>query len=259
MPSLSTVRRSRRRRRHRRPPASPAEPTPSVDAARRGPPRRQHPTDRPAVRETGRSSPSSRAPPLALGRRRRVVLLVAMFVHGLVTNPGWDWPTFAASSPPRRSPGRRDDPPAHRPRHGARLRPGARARLDAAVDQPVPADVAWAYIWAFRSIPLIVQLLFWFNLAYLYQELSVGIPFGPAFVQLRAPTTSFGALGAAVLGLALHQAAYAAEIVRGGILSVDEGQLRGGRGARHPAAPAARDGSCCRRRCARSCRTPPTR
>jgi polar amino acid transport system permease protein len=32
-------------------------------------------------------------------------------------------------------------------------------------------------------------------------------------------------MGAAVLGLALHQAAYAAEIIRGGIIAVDGGQL----------------------------------
>jgi polar amino acid transport system permease protein len=84
--------------------------------------------------------------------------------------------------------------------------------------------VSWGYIWAFRSIPLIVQLLFWFNIAYLYQELSLGIPFGPEFVHFST-NNLFGALGAAVLGLALHQAAYAAEIIRGGIISVDAGQL----------------------------------
>ena len=84
--------------------------------------------------------------------------------------------------------------------------------------------VAWGYIWAFRSIPLIVQLLFWFNIAYLYQELSLGIPFGPEFVHFTT-NNLFGPLGAAVLGLALHQAAYAAEIIRGGIISVDAGQV----------------------------------
>ena len=33
---------------------------------------------------------------------------------------------------------------------------------------PLLRSVAWGYIWVFRSVPLIVQLLFWFNLAYLY-------------------------------------------------------------------------------------------
>ena len=84
--------------------------------------------------------------------------------------------------------------------------------------------VAFGYIWAFRSIPLIVQLLFWFNLAYLYKRLDFGIPFGPGFFSFDTMGL-VGAMGAAVLGLALHQAAYAAEIVRGGVLAVDGGQL----------------------------------
>ncbi|WP_405636548.1 amino acid ABC transporter permease [Streptomyces sp. NBC_00056] len=84
--------------------------------------------------------------------------------------------------------------------------------------------VAFGYIWAFRSIPLIVQLLFWFNLAYLYKELQFGIPFGPGFLSFDTMGL-VGAMSAAVLGLALHQAAYAAEIVRGGVLAVDSGQL----------------------------------
>jgi polar amino acid transport system permease protein len=91
-------------------------------------------------------------------------------------------------------------------------------------DSPFLRAVSFAYIWAFRSIPLIVQLLFWFNLAYLYKELQFGIPFGPGFFSFDTMGL-VGAMSAAVLGLALHQAAYAAEIVRGGVLAVDSGQL----------------------------------
>ncbi|MFL1378015.1 MULTISPECIES: amino acid ABC transporter permease [unclassified Nocardiopsis] len=85
------------------------------------------------------------------------------------------------------------------------------------------ASVSWTYVWAFRSIPLIVQLLFWYNLAILYDRLSFGIPFGPAFVSFRTMEL-ISPMAAAVLGLALHQAAYSAEIVRSGILAVDQGQ-----------------------------------
>nr|BFE49500.1 hypothetical protein GCM10017745_29270 [Saccharothrix mutabilis subsp. capreolus] len=85
------------------------------------------------------------------------------------------------------------------------------------------SGVSWAYTWAFRSIPLIVQLLFWFNISYLYAELHVGIPFGPAFFGVETKDL-ISPMGAAVLGLGLHQAAYAAEIVRSGIISVDHGQ-----------------------------------
>jgi polar amino acid transport system permease protein len=85
------------------------------------------------------------------------------------------------------------------------------------------SSVAWGYVWLFRSVPLILQLLFWYNLALLYPRLSVGVPFGPEFFDFGTMDL-IGPLTAAVLGLALHQAAYAAEIVRGGLLSVDHGQ-----------------------------------
>jgi len=85
--------------------------------------------------------------------------------------------------------------------------------------------VSWGYVWAFRSIPLIVQIIFWFNISYLYPKLGVGIPFGPVFFTI--PTVDlFSPLGAAVIGLTLHQAAYSAEIIRSGVLAVDAGQLQ---------------------------------
>ena len=78
--------------------------------------------------------------------------------------------------------------------------------------------VRWTYIWVIRS----VQLLFWANLGYLYDTLQIGIPFGPG---VSFPTISLlSSLGAAILGLALHEAAYAGEIIRAGLLSVDHGQ-----------------------------------
>lgn len=88
---------------------------------------------------------------------------------------------------------------------------------------PVLRVVSWSYIWLFRSVPLIVVLLFVNNLGALYPRLSIGIPFGPEFA--RADTTellSFTVI--AVVGLSLCEAAYAAEVVRGGILAVDAGQ-----------------------------------
>lgn len=89
---------------------------------------------------------------------------------------------------------------------------------------PLLRAVSWGYVWIFRSIPLIVLLLFLANVTALYSSLSLGIPFGPAFVRFNASDVlSFFAV--AVLGLSLNEAAYAAEIVRSGILSVDQGQL----------------------------------
>lgn len=79
------------------------------------------------------------------------------------------------------------------------------------------------YVWFFRATPLLVQLLFWFNLAALYPEVSIGIPFGPPIVSAPADQL-INIWTAALLGLSLHQAAYTAEIVRAGIVSVDPGQ-----------------------------------
>jgi polar amino acid transport system permease protein len=89
--------------------------------------------------------------------------------------------------------------------------------------QPVLRAIAWAYVWLFRSIPLLVQLLVWFNIGYLYPKLSFGIPWGPTFVEVQANKV-MTALIAALLGLILHETAYATEIIRGGLLSVDAGQ-----------------------------------
>ena len=88
---------------------------------------------------------------------------------------------------------------------------------------PLMSWTAAGYLWLFRGTPVITQLLFWFYLAALFPRLGLGIPFGPTFVSfdtnsLIAPFT------AALLGLGLNEAAYMAEIVRSGILSVDHGQ-----------------------------------
>ncbi|MGX7823850.1 amino acid ABC transporter permease [Actinokineospora sp. 24-640] len=89
---------------------------------------------------------------------------------------------------------------------------------------PLASGVASGYIWLFRGTPLITQLIFWFFIGALYPRLGLGVPFGgPEFVSwdTNMLITQFTA---ALLGLGLNEAAYMAEIVRGGIQSVDEGQ-----------------------------------
>jgi polar amino acid transport system permease protein len=88
---------------------------------------------------------------------------------------------------------------------------------------PVLRTLSRGYIWIFRSTPILVQLLFWFNIGALYPRLGLGIPFGPEFFTIRT-VNLFGAGLTALIGLTLHESAYAAEVVRGGILSVDAGQ-----------------------------------
>ncbi|MEU6188765.1 amino acid ABC transporter permease [Nocardia sp. NPDC047038] len=184
------------------------------------------PTGTPAPAETGTT------PTVAKTRHpwRWVIsavalILLAQFVHGLATNPGWDWPTFARyiTAESVLSALRVTlELTAWGTALGFLL--GTALAIARLSNNPVLRVIAWVYIWAFRSIPLIVQLLFWFNIAYLYRTLSVGIPFGPALFTFEVNGVISG-FTAAVIGLALHQAAYSAEIIRAGFISVDAGQL----------------------------------
>ncbi len=88
---------------------------------------------------------------------------------------------------------------------------------------PLVSGASWVYIWFFRGTPLLVQILFWFNIAALYPRFAIGIPLGPQLthVDLTSLITPFIA---GMLALGLNEAAYMAEIVRAGMISVDEGQ-----------------------------------
>lgn len=153
-----------------------------------------------------------------------VLLLVAMFVHGLLTNPNYHWDVVGTYL------------------FDARIVAGVGwtllltvgsmlvgivlAVLAAIMRQgtnPILRGVATAYIWFFRGTPIYTQLVFWGLLSVLYPTLSIGIPFGPAFVTFETSVV-FNAAVAALLGLGLNEGAYLAEIVRGGLNSVDKGQ-----------------------------------
>lgn len=88
--------------------------------------------------------------------------------------------------------------------------------------------LAWVYSWVFRSVPALVQLILWFNLAYLIPSISLGIPFGPTLFEARTNDLISPFL-AAVLGLGLGEAAYKSEIIRAGLMSVDKGQREAAR------------------------------
>ncbi|MFF2364366.1 amino acid ABC transporter permease [Streptomyces sp. NPDC058122] len=153
-----------------------------------------------------------------------VLVLVAQIAHGLVTNPFYQWDRFQYWF----------------------LRPtildgllitlevafysailgllgGVLLALARLSRSPVLRAVSWVYTWLFRSVPLIVVLLFLYNFSALYQTLSVGVPFGPAFFTFDESRLATD-MAVAVIGLSLNEAAYASEVVRGGILSVDQGQ-----------------------------------
>ena len=88
---------------------------------------------------------------------------------------------------------------------------------------PLVSGGSWLYIWFFRGTPVLVQLIFWYYIAALYPKISLGIPFGPSFVHPDA-NSLIKPFTASILGLGLNEGAYMAEIVRAGIISVDEGQ-----------------------------------
>lgn len=88
--------------------------------------------------------------------------------------------------------------------------------------------LAWVYSWVFRAVPALVQLILWFNLAYLLPTISFGLPFGPTFFEART-NDLITPFVAAVLGLGLCEAAYKGEIIRAGFLSVDKGQREAAR------------------------------
>jgi polar amino acid transport system permease protein len=88
---------------------------------------------------------------------------------------------------------------------------------------PILSSSAWVYIWVFRGTPVLVQLVIWANLGSLYRQISLGVPFGPEWFTFDTRNLVPNVV-AALLGLGLNEAAYMSEIIRAGILSVDEGQ-----------------------------------
>lgn len=90
---------------------------------------------------------------------------------------------------------------------------------------PVLAWISWSFTWFFRGTPLVVQLVFWGYLGSMYRDLGFGIPGDPSLQLHIASTNSvITPFVAALLGLGLNEAAYASEIVRAGVISVDTGQ-----------------------------------
>jgi His/Glu/Gln/Arg/opine family amino acid ABC transporter permease subunit len=177
-----------------------------------------------------------------------VLVLLAMAVNALITNPAWDWPVVGEYL-----------------FHPSVLTAvlftlqltalgivlgfllGTVIALMRLSRVPLLTSVAWGYVWLFRSVPLILQLLFWYNLAALYKQISFGIPFGPAFFSVGSMDL-IGPVTAAALGLALHQACS----------RWTRASLRPPPRSASPA-PGRSSASSSRRRCGRSCRTPETR
>jgi len=153
-----------------------------------------------------------------------IVVLVAMLVHSFLTNPNFQWDVvgeYLFSDPVLR--GLRNTLILTVLAMAIGVVGGVLLAVMRLSPNPVLAGAAAVYIWLFRGTPVITQLIFWNFLAALYPRLGLGIPFGPTFVSVDTNAV-ISVFAASLLGLGLNEAAYMAEIVRGGIQSVDPGQ-----------------------------------
>lgn len=90
-------------------------------------------------------------------------------------------------------------------------------------DNPVIDRAAQLFVWFFRGTPVLVQLIFWFNIGIIFPALTLSLPGGEVLFHLSTNSIMTPAV-TALLGLGLNEGAYMSEIVRAGILSVDNGQ-----------------------------------
>ncbi|MDN4517739.1 amino acid ABC transporter permease [Mycolicibacterium austroafricanum] len=154
-----------------------------------------------------------------------VVLLAALFIRVLATNPNLDWgvvgeylfnPTILA--------GVKNTIVITVLAQAIGIVGGlllALARLSA---NPVLRGGAGLYIWLFRGVPVLVQLIFWFNLGLVFPTLTVQVPW-TSITVFSVPTNSMiTPFVAVLLGLGLNEMAYMAEVIRGGLLGVPPGQ-----------------------------------
>jgi polar amino acid transport system permease protein len=153
-----------------------------------------------------------------------VLILIGLFIYGAATNKAYDWSTFGSYLFDQRV-----------SRAAAiTLSLTGLAMLAAVIlgvvlavmrlsPNPVLKWVSWIFVWFFRGTPVYVQLVFWGLMVVIYKRIDLGIPFVHQFAHVNTASL-FSAYWLAVIGLALNESAYMAEIVRAGISSVDEGQ-----------------------------------
>lgn len=164
-----------------------------------------------------------------------VLVLTAMLAHMLVTNPNFQWPVVRHYiTDPRILAGAAATLALTAAAMAAGIAGGMLLALMRLSANPMLSGASRLYTWFFRGTPVLVQLLFWYNLQALTATMSLGVPFGPHFPAVGTDTlvTTYTA---AVLGLGLNEAAYMSEIIRAGIASVGAGQADAARalGMRH--------------------------
>ncbi|WP_327241449.1 amino acid ABC transporter permease [Streptomyces sp. NBC_01320] len=111
---------------------------------------------------------------------------------------------------------------------------------------PVLKTISGLYLWIFRGTPVLIQIIFWYNLALVFPAVALHIPFTSIGFSV-ATNSLITPVAAAIIALGLNEAAYMAEIVRGGLISVEQGQseaaatigMTGGQAMRHVILPQA--------------------
>jgi polar amino acid transport system permease protein len=158
-----------------------------------------------------------------------VILVLANALYSILTNPGFGWPVVAEYFfSPQVMAGLVTTLMLTAISMTLSLVLGIIVAVSAASSNPVLSSVAKGYIWIFRAIPLLVQIIFWYNLAALYPRLGLGLPFMPSFVEVDTNSV-ITAISAAIIAMSLNEGAYMAEIVRSGLNSVDSGQREASR------------------------------
>jgi polar amino acid transport system permease protein len=158
-----------------------------------------------------------------------VALLLANALYSILTNRGFGWPVVGEYFfAPQVMAGLFTTLMLTAVSMTLALLLGIVVAVAAASRNPVLSSVARGYIWIFRAIPLLVQIIFWYNLAALYPKLGFGIPFLPPIVEFDTNSV-ITAVSAAIIAMSLNEGAYMAEIVRSGLNSVDSGQREAAR------------------------------
>ena len=153
------------------------------------------------------------------------VLVIAVILYSVLTNEKWGWPVFATwffSEPVLAGLGRTILLTILATISGSLL--GTCLALARVSKSPLLSGLSWSYIWLLRSVPLIVLLLILNNLGYLYESVRLTNPLNGEILVNYPMVSLLTPFLAAFIGLTLNQSAFFAEIVRGGILSVDNGQ-----------------------------------
>jgi polar amino acid transport system permease protein len=158
-----------------------------------------------------------------------VALILANSLYSIITNPGFGWPVVGAYFfSPQVMAGLFTTLMLTAISMTLALLLGIIVAVAAASHNPVLSLVARGYIWIFRAIPLLVQIIFWYNLAALYPRLGFGFPFLPSIVEFETNSV-ITAISAAIIAMSMNEGAYMAEIVRSGLNSVDSGQREAAR------------------------------